>query len=203
MAEARPWATSWCSARHLRRRPRHPVSEGQCGSCARPNAQADGPTTFRLVPRARRIGRSTAIQWCGCVGGFGASTGKPARGREPIYPSTSTSNTGSCGLPSLVGARRGRRRDALSESRMQGDPHVRFDEQGVETGRLVSPTGEPHDTAPLPDSTPSGPVQTKDRPRLSRRAMRLTARQAYDAAYNPCGLNVRFSTTVSWFVHPR
>jgi hypothetical protein len=41
----------------------------------------------------------------------------------------------------------------LSESRMQGDPHVRFDEQGVETGRLVSPTGEPHDTAPLPDST--------------------------------------------------
>jgi hypothetical protein len=40
---------------------------------------------------------------------------------------------------------------------MQGDPHVRFDEQGVETGRLVSPTGEPHDTAPLPDSThPTG-----------------------------------------------
>jgi hypothetical protein len=26
---------------------------------------------------------------------------------------------------------------------MQGDPHVRFDEQGVETGRLVSPTGKP------------------------------------------------------------
>ena len=25
---------------------------------------------------------------------------------------------------------------------MQGDPHVRFDEQGVETGGLVSPTGE-------------------------------------------------------------
>jgi hypothetical protein len=36
---------------------------------------------------------------------------------------------------------------------MQGDPHVRFDEQGVETDRLVSPTGEPHDTAPPPDST--------------------------------------------------
>ena len=36
---------------------------------------------------------------------------------------------------------------------MQGDPHVRFDEQGVETGCLVSPTGEPHDTAPPPDST--------------------------------------------------
>ncbi|WP_429278179.1 hypothetical protein, partial [Novosphingobium gossypii] len=31
--------------------------------------------------------------------------------------------------------------------------HVRFDEQGVETDRLASPTGAPHDTAPLPDST--------------------------------------------------
>jgi len=36
---------------------------------------------------------------------------------------------------------------------MQGNPHVRFDEQGVETDRLISPTGEPHDTAPPPDST--------------------------------------------------
>jgi hypothetical protein len=50
-------------------------------------------------------------------------------------------------LTQLVGARRGRRRDALSESRMQGDPHVRFDEQRVETDRLVSPTGQPHGTA--------------------------------------------------------
>jgi len=39
---------------------------------------------------------------------------------------------------------------------MQGDPNVRFDEQGVETDCLVSPTGEPHDTAPPPDSTPHG-----------------------------------------------
>jgi hypothetical protein len=36
---------------------------------------------------------------------------------------------------------------------MQGDPHVRFDEQGVETERLVSPTGELHATASPPDST--------------------------------------------------
>ena len=36
---------------------------------------------------------------------------------------------------------------------MQGNPHVRFDEQGVETDRLASPTGELHDTAPPPDST--------------------------------------------------
>jgi len=36
---------------------------------------------------------------------------------------------------------------------MQGDPHVRFGEQGVETDRLVSSTGEPHGTAPPPDST--------------------------------------------------
>ena len=46
---------------------------------------------------------------------------------------------------------------------MQGNPHVRFDEQGVETGRLVSPSGEPHDTAPPPDSNP---------PRLLRAAGR-------------------------------
>jgi hypothetical protein len=68
--------------------------------------------------------------------------GNAGKRREPIYPSTSTSNMGLYGSPSLVEARRGRRRDALSESRMQGDSHVRFDEQGVETGRLVSPTGE-------------------------------------------------------------
>lgn len=36
---------------------------------------------------------------------------------------------------------------------MQENPHVRFDEQGAETDRLVSPTGEPHDTGPPSDST--------------------------------------------------
>ena len=34
-------------------------------------------------------------------------------GEGPIYPSTSTSNSGSYVLPSLAGARRGRRREAL------------------------------------------------------------------------------------------
>lgn len=71
---------------------------------------------------------------------FGASMGKPVRGREPIYSGTSTSDLGSSGLPSFVGARRGGRRDVLSKSQMQGDPHIPFDEQGVATDRLVSPT---------------------------------------------------------------
>jgi hypothetical protein len=42
---------------------------------------------------------------------------------------------------------------------MQGDPHVRFDEQGVETDRLASPAGESHATAPPPDSTRELPVR--------------------------------------------
>ena len=34
---------------------------------------------------------------------------------------------------------RGRRREILSESRMLGNPHVRFDERDVETGAMVGP----------------------------------------------------------------
>jgi len=83
-------------------------------------------------------------------------------------------------LPSLVEARRGRRRDALSESRMQGDPHVRFDEQGVEMARPVSPTGEPHD----PDSTP---CSCRNLPVCCTHSSMLKQRNRTTAWRNFCG----------------
>ena len=46
---------------------------------------------------------------------------------------TFTGTLGSYACAGLGTTCRGRRREVLSESRMQGNPHVRFDERGVET----------------------------------------------------------------------
>src|SRR4029077_16891801 len=63
--------------------------------------------------------RSTATQRCGCAGGCDPNTraGDAEAGR--IHSRTSTGTSGSDVWPDLGAARRGRRREVLSESRMR------------------------------------------------------------------------------------
>src|SRR5229473_3643541 len=73
------------------------------------------------------------MRLCGCAGGCASST-RPGEARAAaIHSRTSTRPSGSCVRPGLGATCRGRRREVLSESRMQGNPHVRFDERDVET----------------------------------------------------------------------
>jgi len=69
---------------------------------------------------------------------------------------------------------------------MQGNPHVRFDEQGVETDRLVSPTGEPYDTAPPPDSTPLN--EAVPQPRRERPLAPKPVRRSLPSRRSACAL---------------
>src|SRR5262249_30203051 len=68
---------------------------------------ADGPITLALAPPARRIGRSTTTQLCGCAGGCASSIRSGDARAELIHARTFGSTAGSYACPSLVAAGRG------------------------------------------------------------------------------------------------
>jgi hypothetical protein len=68
---------------------------------------------------AVRIARSTTTPLRGCAGGCATSTGSGDAVRGPIHLRSFTGTSGSCAWADLGTTRRGRRSDALSESRIR------------------------------------------------------------------------------------
>ena len=66
-----------------------------------------------------RIGHSTITPRCGCAGGCVTSTRSGKEGAGPIHPRTCTAILAWYAWPRAGAVSRGRRREALSESRMR------------------------------------------------------------------------------------
>src|SRR3984893_9509829 len=129
------------------------------------------PTTSVLAHHPKPIARSITTQRCGCAGGYGPNTrsGDAEAGR--IHSRTSTGTSGSYVCPTGGAARRGRRREVLSESAVR-EIYLLRSMSGVWKRSHGRPTkappderggnrhGRPNTTAPHPDSTVTSSCRT-------------------------------------------